>query len=253
MKTIAILALVAASIFPHAKSQTITASMTAINHNSYAGVAAQFHLTNLKAGGQEILGGEGYLFCADLVGRSLDEDSQTYPRITSNLTLGTMEQMKIWGRFSNTQNEPLARAMAHWVIDTYYESHFINPANNASARQYAFQNVLWEIFGDGGTTNGLNYGNGNINRSKFGPYGSDSSPTLWSYMTNMLDATKASGVNAGYVPKYKVLVAIDSRSTHQDYLLLAANPSLMIVPEPSSTALIAIGLSLALTRRKRSC
>jgi hypothetical protein len=247
---IAILSLVIAAMSHKTNAQTITASMTSITHNSYAGVAAQFHLTNLKAGGNEILGGEGYLFCADLVGTSLDEDSQTYPRITSNLTLGTMEQMKIWSRFSNTQDEPLARAMAHWAIDTYYESHFLSPVNNASARQYAFQNVIWEIFGDGGTTAGLNFGTGNINRSKFGPTGSSSSPTLWSYMTEMLDGVKNSGVTTSYVPKYEVLVALDSRSTHQDYLLLAASPA--SVPETSSTVLIAIGISLTLVRRKRN-
>lgn len=252
MKTIAISALAVASLFPQAHSQSVTANMTSINHNSYAGIAAQFHLTNLKAGGQEILGGEGYLFCADLVGRSLDEDSQIYPRTTSSLTLGTMEQMKIWSRFSNTQNEPLARAMAHWVVDTYYESHFINATDNTSERQYAFQNVLWEVFGDAGTADGLDFGTGNINRSKFSPSGSASSPILWSYMSDMLSATKASGVDSNYIPKFELLVALDSRATNQDYLLLAANPSLMTIPESSSTALIAIGLSLAFTRRKRS-
>jgi hypothetical protein len=243
--------MVIATILSKANAQTVTASMTAINHNSYAGIAAQFHLTNLEAGGQQILGGEGYLFCADLVGQSLDEDSGSYPRVTSNLVLGTMDQMKIWGRFSNAQNEPLARAMAHWTIDTYYETHFLNPVNNASSRQYAFQNVLWEIFGDGGTSAGLNFSSGNINRSRFGPLGSDSSPTLWSYMTGMLDAVKASGVDASYVTKYEVLVALDSRSTYQDYLLLSADPNFMLIPEPSSSALIALGLSLSLARRKR--
>ncbi len=251
MKCIAILMFVAASSFPHANSQTITASMTRITHNSYAGIASQFHLTNLKAGGNQILGGEGYLICTDLAGLSLDEDSGTYPRITANLTLGTMQDMTVWSRYSNTQNESLASATAHWVIDTYYESHFVNPVDNASARQYAFQNLLWEVFGDAGTSSGLNYGNGNINRSKFGPGGSDSSPTLWSYMSNMLDATKASGVNSNYIPKLEVLVALDSRSTHQDYLLIAAKPSLTI-PEPSSSMLIAIGLTFAFTRRKRN-
>lgn len=249
---IAILSLIIAALSHPTHAQTITASMTAITHNSYAGVAAQFHLTNLKAGGNEILGGEGYLFCADLVGRSLDEDSQTYPRLTSNLTLGTMEQMSIWDRFNNTQDEPLARAMAHWAIDTYYESHFLNPVNNTSARQYAFQNVIWEIFGDGGTSAGLNFSTGNINRSKFGPYGSDSSPTLWSYMTSMLDGVKNSGVTTSYVPKYEVLVALDSRSTYQDYLLLAANTAPTTIPETSSTALIAVGLSMLVIRRKRN-
>jgi hypothetical protein len=246
------LSLALAVISLPAHSQTITANMTAITHNSYAGVAAQFHLTDLKAGGQQILGGDGYLFCADLVGRSLDEDSQTYPRITSNLSLGTMEQMTIWNRFGNTQDEPLARAMAHWAIDTYYESHFINTANNTSARQYAFQNVIWEIFGDGATSSGLNFNTGNVNRSKFGPTGSNSSPTLWTYMNNMLDGVKNSGVDANYVPKLEVLVALDSRSTYQDYLLIAANPSLATIPEPSSTTLIALGISLALARRKRN-
>jgi len=249
---IVILSLVIAAASLPANAQTITANMTAVTHNSYAGVASQFHLTDLKAGGNTILGGEGYLFCADLVGRSLDEDSKIYPRITSNLALGTMQQMTIWDRFGNAQNEPLARAMAHWAIDTYYESHFINTTSDTSTRQYAFQNVIWEIFGDGGTSAGLDYNTGNVNRGKFGPMGSNSSPALWSYMNTMLNGVKNSGVDVNYVPKLEVLVALDSRSTHQDYLLIAANPSITTIPEPSSTALITLGISLALVRRKRN-
>lgn len=248
---IAILSLAFAAISIKSEAQTVTASMTAVTHNSYAGVASQFHLTNLKADGQEILGGEAYLFCADLVGQSLDEDSQTYPRITSDLTLGTMEQMEVWSRFSNTQNEPFARATAHWFVDTYYESHFLNPASDTSARQYAFQNVLWEIFGDAGTSNDLSFYTGNINRMKFSPWGSDYNPTLWSYMTDLLGSVKNSGIDASYLPKYEVLVALDSRSTYQDYLLLAADPSLMTIPETSSSALLALGFSLALVRRRK--
>jgi hypothetical protein len=71
-------------------------------------------------------------------------------------------------------------------------------------------------------------------------------------MNTMLNGVKNSGVDVNYVPKLEVLVALDSRSTHQDYLLIAANPSITTIPEPSSTALITLGISLALVRRKRN-
>jgi len=232
-------------------AQSVTGTIMAIDHNSYAGVASQFRIDSLKVGGETIYNGRGYLFCADIVGKSIDEDPGSYPRTAPNLTLGTLDQMEIWNRFGNTQDEALARASAYWFIDNFYESEFINPADNASARQYAFQNVVWEIFGDAGTSNGLNFSNGNINRAKFSPSGISSNPALWGYMNTYLQAVQNSGVTSGYTSKYEVLVALDPRSSHQDYLLLAANPSLMVVPEPSSAGIAMLGGLLLLARRRR--
>ena len=59
----------------------------------------------------------------------------------------------------------MALSMALWLVDNYYDSYFQHPGAEASEKQYAFQNVLWEIFGDGGTPEGLDFGTGNINRS----------------------------------------------------------------------------------------
>lgn len=245
------LAILCSAISSTLFAQNISATINKIDHSSYAGIASQFALTDLKVDGKTVYNGSGYLFCADYEGISLDEDGGNYPRIETNLLVGTMAEMEVWDRFTNSQDESLARANAHWFIDNYYESSFLQPVNNASARQYAFQNVLWEIFGDAGTTDGLNFSNGNIDRSKFSPGGSNSNSTLWGYMNSMLDAVRNSNIDTNYQNELEVLVALDSRSSHQDYLMLAANPSLMTVPEPSSLLLGILGSALLL-RRKRN-
>jgi len=244
------LALLCSAFASSIHAQNISATINAINHPTYAGIASGFALTDLKVDGQTIYNGSGYLFCADFEGITLDEDSSVYPRVESDLDVGTLEQMEIWNRFGNAQDEPLARAMAHWYVDNYYESSFLQPVNDASARQYAFQNVIWEIFGDGGTLEGLNFSTGNINRSRFAPDGANNSPILWGHMNTMLDAVKNSGVDMNYVYTLDFRVALDARQTHQDYLMLAADPALMLVPEPSTFLLGAMGSVLLLRRRR---
>jgi len=69
-------------------------------------------------------------------------------------------------------------------------------------------------------------------------------------MTTMLAAVQNSGVTTGYKNQYEVLVALDTRSGYQDCLMLAANPSLVVVPEPSSVPLGRAGVLLTLRRRR---
>ncbi len=244
------LALIGIKAITTLNAQNISASISKIDHTSYAGVASQFVLTDLRVDGKTFYNGSGYLFCADYEGKSLDQDGGSYPRIESSLTLGKMEDMEVWNRFNNTQDEAAARSMANWFIDNYYESSFLQPVNEANARQYAFQNVLWEIFGDGGTAEGLNFIAGNINRSKFSSTGDNSSPRLWGHMNSMLNAVKASGAERGYVSKHEIFVALDPRESHQDYLMLAGNPELMAVPEPSALLTGLMGGVLLLRRRR---
>lgn len=248
---IAYAALAAFSAGAQLMAQGVTAMIDAIDHPSYAGVASQFVLTELMVDGETIYNGSGFLFCVDYEGISLDQDSNIYPRIVDNLSVGAFEDMDVWNRFSNAQDQALAVATARWFIDNYYESYFLTSATNQDARQYAFQNVLWEILGDGGTAAGLSFTTGNINRSKFGPGGSIDSPVLWGIMTSLLDDVNASGVTSAYQPQFEVLVALDPRPDHQDYFILAANPSLMAIPEPSSAAVAALGSLLVFFRRRR--
>lgn len=237
-----------------ASAQQLSGTFTAIEHTQYAGVASQFRIDNAKVDGATLYAGTVYLFCGDLPGSSLDEDISSYPVFNASLHVGTMEEMTIWDRFSNWQNESLATAQAQWVVDNFYQDYFLAPASDAHARQYAFQNVLWEVFGDGGTAAGLDFSTGNIDRSKFGPGGSKSSPLLWSYMTGMLNDLKAAGVTVDYEPEFQILAALDSRSTYQDYLLLSANPELMRtppVPEPGVAGLLLVAAGLLVRRRRR--
>ncbi len=250
MKTLLQLAQLSLVLSTGLSAQNITADLYSVPHSTYAGIASQFRLENLQVDGQSVYSGRAYLFCADLPGRSLDEDSKTYPRVINTLSVGTMDQMEVWNRFSNAQNQSLAKAQAHWLVDNYYSSYFLNPQNNSNARQYAFGNMLWEIFGDGGTADGINFSNGNIDRSKFAPGGSSDSPTLWGYMRTLANAVNNSGVDQNYVPTFEIKVALDSRADHQDYLMLAANPNLMTVPEPTVAGLAFIG-SLLMVRRRR--
>ena len=232
-------------------AQTLTATLTSIPHTTYAGIDSQFRLDDLLIDGEMLYAGSAYLFCADLPGRSLDEDPGSYPRPVTTLTLGSMEDMEIWNRFSNPQDKYLALAMAYWLVDNYYDSYFLNTANNTNARQYAFGNVLWEIFGDGATSAGLNFATGNIDRSRFGPGGGSYSPNLWGYMNTLLTAVQNSGVTAAYQPTYNILVAHDSRAEYQDYLLLASDPvHMLVVPEPAS-ALLCMPFLATLFRRRR--
>lgn len=229
-----------------ANAQTVTGTLSAYNHPSYAGVAAHFRIDNLKVNGAEFFDGAGNIFCSDLAATSLDEDSQVYPRQVS-LTFGNIEDMDIWDRYSTVQNESLAVAQVRWLIDHRYDSHFLSPKDNVSARQYAFQNVIWEIMGDGGTAAGLDFRTGNINRSKFSNtsrYGTE----LWSIMNQLITDVKNSGVDERYAATTKIYAAFDSRSGYQDYIFLAneATP----VPEPSSALLGLVGLSLLFKRRR---
>ncbi|MCH7225330.1 hypothetical protein [Haloferula sp. A504] len=241
------------SFLPSSFAQTITGSIEAIEHPSYAGIASNFRISNARVDGETIYDGEILIFCADLDAISLDEDLSSYPHELSStnspLVLGAIENFDIWDRYSKTQDEAYAMAMLHWFVDHHYESAFLNGDETS---QYAFQNVVWEIFGDGGTANGLNFNTGNIDRSKFSPYGRKEAPELWAAMNAMLDTIENSGVDASYSPKYQLLGIEDVRPDHQDYLALAATLDPMAIPEPGVPSLLGVaGLFLA-CRRSRS-
>ena len=227
-------------------AQNITGNLNAYNHPSYAGIAAHFRIDNLQVDSSQFFGGTGNIFCSDLAATSLDEDSQVYPRSVT-LGYGEIEDMDIWDRYSTPQNESLAAAQVRWLFDNRYDSYFLNPGANASAKQYAFQNVIWEIMGDGGTAAGLDFSTGNINRSKFSDtltYGT----ALWSIMNQLLSDVENSGVDGSYTAKTKIYAAFDSRAGYQDYIFVANEVAL--VPEPSSALLGLVGLSLLFKRRR---
>ena len=225
-------------------AQTLSGYLTEYAHPAYAGTSSQFRMDDARADGQIYLGGTVNLFCADLPGTSIDSDISSYPHYISSFTVGSLSQMTIWSRFSNTQNQALAIAMMRWMVDNYYQTHFLNPANNEHARRYAFQNVIWEVIGDGGTSAGLSFSTGNINRSKFAPGGSAYDATLWTYMSQMLTAVSSAGVTTAYQPILQVEAALDSRSSYQDYLIVP-------IPEPSVAILLGAAGFLALGRRRR--
>ncbi len=235
-------------------AQTITGTVEAIDHPSYAGIASSFQISNAEADGTLIYDGDLLIFCADLDGTSLDEDIRNYPyqlnAYNSPFELGTLEEFDIWDRYSKTQDEELAISTLHWFVDNYYEDAFLNGDDTS---RYAFQNVVWEIFGDAGTANGLSFNNGNIDRSKFSEYGPKSSPELWSEMNAMLDAVKDANVTLDYDPRNRILAINDTRAGYQDYIGLAADPRLMQIPEPSVMSMFGAAGILLLTRRRRTC
>lgn len=234
------------------RAAVVTGDLRAIDHPQYAGIASQFSIENARADGTQIYDGEIFIFCADLAARSLDEDLSNYPHSlttgNSNLSIGTLEEFDVWDRYSTQQDESLAIAQIHWLVDNFYESHFTSPTpGSENLSQYALQNVIWEIFGDGGTPEGLSFDDGNIDRSRF----QSSSPALWSEMNFLLDAVANSGVTGSYVSTYTILGVLDDRDGYQDYLALAATPELMAVPEPGVTLLGASAALLLLRRRGR--
>ena len=228
-------------------AQSITGTLNAYTHSNYAGIAAHFRIDNLQVGGAQFFGGVGNIFCSDLDGKSLDEDSKVYPRSVT-LTFGGIEDLDIWDRYSTPQNESLATAQVSWLIDNRYDSYFLNAGVNADEKQYALQNVIWEIMGDGGTAAGLDFSTGNIDRSKFSNSNSYGT-TLWTVMNDLLDDVKNSGVDGSYVATSEIYTALDSRSGYQDYFFVANEVT--VVPEPS-TALLGFvgGLALVLRRRR---
>lgn len=248
LSSVGLVACASAGLFlQSANAQSVTGSLNAYNHPSYAGIAAHFRIDDLEVGGSQFFGGTGNIFCSDLDGTSLDEDSQTYPRPVT-LTFGALEDMDIWDRYSTPQNESLAMAQVRWLIDNRYDSHFLNPGSDASEKQYALQNVIWEIMGDGGTAAGLDFSTGNIDRSKFSNsrrYGT----TLWTIMNDLLDDVENSGVDETYVATSEIYAALDSRSGYQDYIFLANEVTQ--VPEPNAALLGLLGLALILRRRSR--
>lgn len=236
-------------------AQTITGDLDAFQHPSYASFASHFSISDFAAGGVSMFGGEVVIFCSDVDARSPDEDALTYPytltNANSDFSLGTLQQLDVWNTHANPQDEALAIAMALWLVDTHYADYFVAPVADAQERQYAFQNAIWEIFGDGGTSTGLSYSTGNVTRTRFAPGGPNDSPLLWGYMNTLITEVTAavnnSTLDSTYVATNDVRAALDSRPFYQDYLLVAAAP----VPEPA-TALLILLATLPLARRRRT-
>ena len=171
----------------------------------------------------------------------------SYPPLSEGVT----DQLDVWSRHA-PRDKALATAQAMWLIDSFYQSYFADPpADQISERRYAFQNAIWEIFGDGGSGSDLDLTAGYINRSKFAPGGISGAPELWSHMNLLIDAVNASEVTAAYQPTYRVITALDARPGYQDYLGLSLPPSLMLVPEPASGSLILLSGTLLLGHRRR--
>lgn len=232
-------------------AQTLSGYLNEYAHTSYAGTSSQFRMDQAKLDGVTYMGGTVNLFCGDLPGTSIDQDISSYPHYHTSFTIGTLNQLAIWGRFSNTQNEALAIAMMRWTVDNFYLTHFLKPSNDEHARRYAFQNVIWEVLGDGGTSAGLSFTTGNINRSKFAPGGSSYNATLWTYMSQMLTAVSSAGVTTAYQPIFRVEAALDARSSYQDYLIIPHEETFLPIPEPSVALLFGAAGLLALGRRRR--
>lgn len=229
----------------------LTGELQPVEHLEFAGIASQFLINDARVDGETLYDSQVFIFCSDVAAKSLDEDSLSYPHAltvgNSPLAIGALEDFDVWDRYGTTQDEALAIAQVHWLVDNYYESHFLSPvAGSESLMQYAFQNAIWEIFGDGGTATGLNFSDGNIDRSRF----RFSDPDLWNEMNSLIDAVSVSGVGTSYVSTYNVLGVLDERDGYQDYLALAASPELMAVPEPN-TAILLGGLAILLIVRRR--
>jgi hypothetical protein len=244
-----------------APAQTLSGYLTPIEHPEYATIASQFRLDEARLDGHLLFGGTAYLFCGDYAGRSIDQNISSYPYFTDTLTLGSLEDMDVWDRYSTPQDEALALSQAHWFIDNFYESQFLNPVGDANTSQYAFQNVLWEIFGDGGTAAGLDFTTGNIDRSRLARGGRWEAPELWDHMNELLGAVSSSGIDASYVRENEIWAAHDGRPNYQDYLLLAMDLEDMelppdypgpAIPEPAAALLAALGSLASLRRHRRN-
>ena len=232
-------------------AQTLSGYLNEYAHTAYAGTSSQFRMEQARLDGQTYMGGTVNLFCGDLPGTSIDQDITSYPHYHAAFTVGTLNQLAIWSRFSNTQNEALAIAMMRWTVDNFYLSHFLKPVNDEHARRYAFQNVIWEVLGDGATSAGLSFSTGNINRSKFAPGGSSYNATLWTYMSQMLTAVSSAGVTTAYRPIFQVEAALDARSSYQDYLIIPHEETFLPIPEPSVALLFGAAGMFVLGRRRR--
>ena len=93
-----ILLLAACGLFLGAASlggATLATSLTAIEHPSYAGVASHFSLANTTVDGETLWDGNAYMFCADLVGNSIDQDLSGYPAYVDTLSVGLMSEMEV--------------------------------------------------------------------------------------------------------------------------------------------------------------
>ena len=227
-------------------AQTLQGDLSPYDHPEYAGIASHFQIANATVDGQTAFNGTAIILCSDFQGTSLDEDPDPYSSPVS-LGFAGLDDMDVWNRYSAPQNEGLVKAQVGWLVDNYYQSHFLSPVNDASARQYAFQNVIWEVFYDGGTAEGLNWSTGRLDRDKFadtGQYG----PELWSYMNQLLDAVDTSGVTASYQSTLPIYSALDSRSGYQDYVLLTADIGYSNIPEPGTALLALLGLPFVLRR-----
>lgn len=236
-------------------AQTLTGGLEPVRYPSYAGIASHFMLSDARAAGETIYDGELRIFSSNLSAKSIDEQERVwYPyELTADgspLRLGSLDTLGVWDQYLIPQDIGLAQAQVHWFVDQHYESAYLNGDETS---QYAFQNVLWELYGDGGTDNGLSFWTGNIIRSKFSSSGFASAPELWDEMNLLLESVENAGVTSEYVPVYQILAVHDIRSGFSDYIGLASTPEMMnAVPEPRVAILFGCAALLLLSRRGRN-
>lgn len=231
-----------------AQAQSLQGDLSPYDHPAYAGIASHFLLGNATVDGQTIFNGTAVMLCSDYLSKSLDEDPDPYSSPIS-IGFGTMEEMDVWDRFTASQDEGLVLAQVRWVADNYYEDYFLNPVGAINAKQYAFQNVIWEIFYDGGTAAGLDWSTGRLDRDKFAntaTYGTE----LWSYMNELLDAVENSGVTSAYQGSIPIYATLDTRPGYQDYILITSDLAYPNIPEPGTALLSLLGTALLFRRRR---
>ena len=218
------------------KAQTLTANITGLDF-TYTGYESTFTMENVQVDGNPFSIESGLIFCIDYTKDSYWANAGYTEGQLISEELTNLQGTKSWNSFGNSQDQNLAAAQLGWLIDNFYDDHIINDVDMVSSS--AFANVVWEIMHDGGTTESLNFANGNFTRTFSG--------ALQIEMQGMLDAVISSGVDATYVWERPVYVIKDNISTNQDYIFLSTE----LVPEPSSLAMLSLSGLLALCARRR--
>jgi len=221
-----------------AHAQIFTANITGLTY-TYTGYQSGFEFVDAELDGNPFTIETGIIICIDFTKDSYWANSGYTDGQSISEELTTIENTKSWGAFGNFQNESLAIAQLGWLIDNYYEDRVIGDVDMVSTT--AFANVVWEIMHDGGTAEGLDVTNGNFTRSFSGSLGTE--------MLEMVNAVKNSGVAESYVWGRPKWVVKDDIATNQDYLLLS---NVVVVPEPSSLALISFAALFMIGKRRRA-